>query len=73
MMMMIMILIMVFIRILRENSGSLNVVANSPVTVSQQYDIYEMSSPDQPVILNSAKEATSPSTDNAAAADTKQY
>jgi len=51
----------------------LNVVANSPVIVSQQYDIYEMSSPDQPVILNRAKEATSPSTDNAAAADTKQY
>ena len=58
--------------ILRENSGSLNVVANSPAIVSQLPDVYEIASADQPVILNSIREeeATSPSTDNTAAADT---
>jgi hypothetical protein len=50
--------------ILRENSGTLN-VANSLVIVSQQSDIYNLSSPDLPVMLNSVKQATSPSTDNA--------
>ena len=44
----------------------MNVVANSPVIVSQLPDVYEMSSPDQPIMLNSIKEATSPSTDSAA-------
>jgi len=53
--------------ILRENIGTLNVVANSPVIVSQLSDVYEMSSPDQPVILDSAKEAISTN-----AADTTQ-
>jgi hypothetical protein len=51
--------------ILRENSGTLS-VANSLVIVSQQSDIYNLSSPDLPVMLNSVKQATtSPSTDNA--------
>jgi hypothetical protein len=57
--------------ILRQNSRTLNVVANSPVIASELPDVYEMSSSDQPVMLNSAKESTSPSTENAAA-DTTQ-
>jgi hypothetical protein len=51
--------------ILRENSGALN-IANSIVVVSQQSDIFNLSSPDQPVMfLNSTKQATSASTANA--------
>jgi hypothetical protein len=50
--------------ILRENSRTLN-VANSLAIVSQQSDIYNLSSPDLPVMLNSVKEAASPSIDNA--------
>jgi hypothetical protein len=49
--------------ILREHSRTLS-VANSLVITSKQSDIYNLASPDLPVVLNSVKQATSPSNDN---------
>ena len=56
--------------ILRESSGALNIV-NSYTTVSQQSDIYKLSSPELAVMLDSLKQANSPSTGYDATAQTK--